>query len=273
MSRVEQMLAALDEKLEAAFRAGRPLEFRSTLMREGGEAKLERIVDRLLTHLDQSELIGPAYAAVRELVQNAAKANLKRVLFSELGVDPNDRQNYHEGMDVFRERLTGAKLVDHARLIYEQGLYFRIGFHYSKEAICVTVRNPFVLFPAEEKRVREKFVQSDGVDNLYDFYRSFSDSTEGAGMGIAMVQILLSQAGYSQRCLSIYSDYRRNQTVARIILPLSPAYRLPRERFADELARRQITPEALREAVLQGLISFPILNSTIETSDWYSDSE
>ncbi|MEQ9367273.1 MAG: hypothetical protein RIF32_23785 [Leptospirales bacterium] len=273
MSSVSQMLARLEETLGRAFRDNRPIEFRSTLLREGGEEKLERIVDRLLLHLGQPDLIGPAYAAIRELVQNASKANLKRVLFDELGVDPNDRRNYHEGMDVFRKRLTGSRMADHASLIHDQGLYFRISFHYNKRVLCVAVRNPFILFPAEEKRVREKFVQSEGVDNLYDFYRSFSDSAEGAGMGIAMVQILLVQAGFSHRCLSIFSDTHKNQTVARIILPLSPTYRLPRERFAAEAARRGVPAEQLREEMRQRLIDFPILSSTVETSDWYSDGD
>lgn len=263
------MLADLDATLNRAFQNKRPIEFRSTILREGGEEKLEHIVDRLLTHLQQSELIGPAYAAIRELVQNASKANLKRVLFDELGVDPNDRRDYHQAMDVFRERLTGSRMADHARRIHDRGLYFTISFHYNADVLCMVVRNPFVLFPAEEKRVREKFVQSEGVDNLYDYYQRFSDSAEGAGMGIAMVRILLVQAGFSHRCFSIFSDFQKNQTVARIVLPLSPQYRLSRERFAAEAERRGVLPEQLREEARQGLIEFPVLSSETITSDWY----
>lgn len=272
MSRFPQMLADLDRTLGEAFRSNRPIVFKSTLLREAGEEKLERIVDRLLTHLGQVELVGPAYVAVRELVQNASKANLKWALFHDLDVDANDRQKYHEAMDVFRHRLTNTKLINHAELIRAHGLYFTISFHYTPEVICIAVRNPFRLFPAEEKRVRQKFVQSDGVDNLYDFYQRFGDSVEGAGMGIAMVQILLVQAGYSHRCLSVFSDPKNNQTVSRIVLPLVPQFILPRDRFVEEARRRDIGIDQLREELRQGLVRFPLLTSTMETSDWYAGS-
>lgn len=47
------------------------------------------------------------------------------------------------------------------------------------------------------------------------------DSTEGAGMGITMVEILLSQSGFDRRLLSIYSSERKKETVARVEVHLS----------------------------------------------------
>ena len=270
MPQTTDTLARLQETLTRAFRERRPITLKSALLRNAGEEKLELIVDRLFRELGQTEMTGPAYAAIRELVQNASKANLKRVLFDDLHVNPNDRQNYHEGMDVFRRRLTQTRLSEHAKLIQSRGLYFTISFHYTADVLCVSVRNPFVLFPAEEMRVREKFTQSNGADNLYEYYQRYGDSVEGAGMGIAMVQILLHQAGFSHRSFSIFSDLIRQHTVARIILPLTPEYVLPRDRFAREAQRRNIPADQLREEMRRGFVQFPVLRPTIEMSEWYS---
>ena len=257
------------ETLGQAFADWRPVTLRATLLQEGGEEKLELMVERIMHHLDRDDLAGTVYAGVRELVQNASKANLKRLLFDELNVDPADRQRYQQGMESFRARLVQQNIQSHVDLIREHGVYFDVVFHYSPAVLCVTVRNPFPLFAAEELRIREKFKQSAGADNLYEFYLRYGDQVEGAGMGIAMIQILLFQAGFPHRCLSIFSDPGRSQTVSRIILPLSPEYKSPRARFASEAAHRGIAPDQLREEMRQGLVRFPILQSRVEKSDWY----
>lgn len=259
----------LDARLDDALRSGQAIRFQSPLLRESGELKLERIVERVMQHVGQSEAIGPAYAAVRELVQNASKANLKRVYFQELGIDPDDRALYHEGMRVFRRRLVSSPLSEHRRLACEHGLSFSVVFRYSTEALRVQVCNPGALYAAEERRVRDKFMQSESTDTLFDFHHQYGDAVEGAGMGIAMIQILMRQAGYSRRAFSIASDPIRSETSANIILPLSPDYRSPRERFAAELTRRGVPAEKLREEMRQGLIRLPALTNAVETSGWY----
>ena len=83
---------SFDSHLQTAFNEYRGITFRARLLKEQGEVKLEAIVDRLLRFLNREDLVGPIYAAVRELVQNASKANLKRLLFEDLGIDPRAEQ-------------------------------------------------------------------------------------------------------------------------------------------------------------------------------------
>jgi hypothetical protein len=258
---------SLQETLSRAFRDYTTIVLKSPLLRETGEEKLETIVDRLLRFLGHPDLIGPVYAAVRELVQNASKANLKRLLFEELRVDPNDSRDYLEGMSVFRQRLIQSRIKGHADLFRARGFYFKIAFQYNTKVLCIRVINPFPLFAAEERRIREKFLHAAGADNLYEFYLRHGDAVEGAGMGIAMVQILLCQAGFSHRALSIYSEPARGQTVSRIILPLDHEYISPRERFAQEQRRRGISAEELRSEMWRGGIAFPMLSSVVERRD------
>jgi len=88
---------------------------------------------------------------------------------------------------------------------------------------------------------------------------TYGDSTEGAGMGIAMVQILMRQAGFDAHNFTICSDLVKNTTTARIIVPLAPDYRTPRQRFDDELQKKGITEAELRKEIREGSIDFPVI--------------
>ena len=96
--------------LDEAFEAGKRITLQSHLLSESGEQSLERMVDFVFRRLGHRTMGGPIYAAVRELVQNAAKANMKRVLFEELEVDPAIESQYAEAMLVFREQLIASRL-------------------------------------------------------------------------------------------------------------------------------------------------------------------
>lgn len=89
-----------------------------------------------------------------------------------------------------------------------------------KNKIDLEIRNNFPLLPIEAERVKEKFINAKKYDNLFEFFMEHGDSTEGAGMGITMVEILLSQSGFDRRLFSIYSSERKKETVARVEVPL-----------------------------------------------------
>lgn len=62
----------------------------------------------------------------------------------------------------------------------------------------------------------------------------FGDSTEGAGLGITMVEILVAQSGFDRHLFTIYSKKGVSQTVAKVEIPLKKDYIPRRVRFARE---------------------------------------
>ncbi|EMJ91756.1 hypothetical protein LEP1GSC198_1351 [Leptospira kirschneri str. JB] len=62
----------------------------------------------------------------------------------------------------------------------------------------------------------------------------FGDSTEGAGLGITMVEILVAQSGFDRHLFTIYSKKGVSQTVARVEIPLKEDYIPKRLKFAKE---------------------------------------
>lgn len=265
--------------LEDALRSGKAIRLRSRVLRERGEARLEAILEFLLERGGRADLAGPLHAAVRELVLNAGKANLKRILFEDLNVDAADAAAYQAGMGVFRKQLISRQLSGFASRIKARNLYIHVVFRHSPQVLIIDIENPFGLFAAEETRIREKFRQAAGADNLFDFYVAHGDQVEGAGMGIAMVLILLEQAGLSRRCLSIYTAPVRKcgsgeaegagsaaeaRTISRIIVPLDAGYRTPRERFEADLDRRGCSAEELRAKVRSGEIVYRLLENAAD---------
>ncbi|MEM7183060.1 MAG: hypothetical protein AAF518_19275, partial [Spirochaetota bacterium] len=53
-----------------------------------------------------------------------------------------------------------------------------------------------------------------------DFYMSHADNTEGTGMGITLIVILLSQSGYNRDLFTIQSSRQSENTIAQLVLPL-----------------------------------------------------
>ncbi|MBE7437942.1 MAG: hypothetical protein HS115_05735 [Spirochaetales bacterium] len=243
--------------LQEALRTGREIQLRSYVLRDQGEQKLEWIIHGILNHYGQADSAGPIHAAIREIVQNASKANLKRILFAERGLNVENSLDYEAGMSIFKEHLVKSELARYRPRLEALGMQFEVSFLHSSQVLIVSVVNHFPLMPAEERRIREKFQQSRSLDNLYDFFIQYGDATEGAGMGIAMVEILLEQAGLDRHNFVLYST--GGKTIARLVLPFQPAYRTPRQQFAD-LLTAGYSPEELRQQVRLGNVRLTYLS-------------
>lgn len=236
----------------------RKLLIKSYLLREEGEEKLERILHRVMQACGRPDLMGPAYACMRELVQNAAKANLKRLVFEEQGLNPHDEEQYQSGLDAFRKSLASRRIQHYRPILHERDVPFYVRIRWDHSVLLLQVDNHYSMLPVEENRIREKFMHSSGMDNLYEFFMTYGDSTEGAGMGIAMVQILLRQANMDIHNFTIFSDTGKNRTTARILMPLTAEYQTPRVRFALACERQGISPEEMRKQIVDGKAEFPI---------------
>lgn len=103
----------------------------------------------------------------------------------------------------------------------EFGYNVKISCSYTEGRFDLEIRNNFPLIPVEAERIKEKFLHAKKYDNLFEFFMEHGDNTEGAGMGITMVEILLSQSGFDRRLFSIYSSEKKNETIARVEVPLN----------------------------------------------------
>ncbi|WP_040506712.1 hypothetical protein [Leptospira wolbachii] len=216
-----QLSSEFCTSVDRAVALGKKVSMITYVMGDIGEAKLKYILFRILGSVGREDLMELFYTAAKELIVNSTKAAIKRIIFGELKLNIQNLQDYEEGMKFFKSSLNERKFPAYKKQMRESGLFVKITCIYKKDKINLEIRNNFPLLPIEAERVKEKFINAKKYDNLFEFFMEHGDSTEGAGMGITMVEILLSQSGFDRRLLSIYSSERKKETVARVEVHLS----------------------------------------------------
>ena len=191
---------------------------------ETGEAKLKFIIKSLLKKYGKVDLMDLLYTCAKELIVNSTKAAIKRLAFKEMGIDPSDELEYENFMHSFKENLTDKKFPYYHAKMKENGFYIKVKFFYDHKKIILRIINNFPLLEKEEERIREKFIKAKKYDNLFEFYIDHGDNTEGAGMGITMVEILLAQSGFDRHVFTIYSSKIKRETVVKVELPMHPEH-------------------------------------------------
>lgn len=231
--------------LEKCLKKGKPINFQTYVLGDSGEARLKYIIDKLLEKYERVELTELLYTAAKELVVNCTKAAIKRIIFHEKGISLNDEEAQEQVMAEFKESLTDKKFPHFREAMKKMNLKSNILFSHSNERIIMKVTNNFEMLPKEEKRIREKFLNAKKFDNLFEFYMAHGDNTEGAGMGITLVEILLLQMGFDRHWFTIYTNGKG--TVAKIELPLTENYKPRRVIFEELLKTSNKNIEELRK--------------------------
>jgi len=235
------------KKVDIAVSRQSPLNFVTRVLGDSGEAKLKYILNKVLGSVNREDLMELFYTSAKELIANSTKAAIKRILFEENNVSQTDDSRYDEVMGQFKENLTDKKFPFYKGKMKEKGLVVSIKFFYNENYVVMSITNNFPLLPKEEERVRQKFHNAQKYDNLFQFYMDHGDNTEGAGMGITLVEIMLAQSGYDRHLFTIYNDKQKNETVARLEVPISPNYKPLRHRFQERLDAGLSREEVLKE--------------------------
>ncbi|TGL62256.1 hypothetical protein EHQ58_03385 [Leptospira ognonensis] len=237
----------LNDIISRAVENQKILTLKTYLLSDYGEHILKVITASILKKYNRLDLMDISYAAAKELVINATKANLKRVMFREAGLDINRAEDYEKGMANFKGNLREDKIGSYKSLFKEFDLPVYATFYYTHDVLNIKIKNAFPLLPVEETRIRDKFKKAISFSNLIDFFMEYGDNTEGAGMGITMVGILLDQSGINKHAFSLYSSEKYQETVAKIEIPLSNDYISKRKMFQKESEELGLPKEELRK--------------------------
>lgn len=197
------------------------------------ESGLSYIVEQILARYGRQDMLGPVYTSVKELSLNGAKANFKRILFEDEKLDGEDEEQYEKGMDLFKQYLNENWVLEYGKKSRERKLHVDIFFDFNRDRLILEVMNNRPISPKEDKRIREKFHTAMRYDDIAQFYMEGGDSSEGAGMGIVLVTMMLKAQEIDPHLFTIRSDYRE-KTLARVEFPLSPDYQPNRQRFITE---------------------------------------
>ncbi|NPV39172.1 hypothetical protein BREVNS_0031 [Brevinematales bacterium NS] len=189
---------------------------------------IREFISQIFLETGKEEYIDPIYSCVKELVVNATKANLKRVFFLKNHLDINNMGEYVNGLILFKEMLDKLQYAEYEKMLKEHDLWVEFRANWHKEAIVFEVINNSEIIPIEEYRVRMKLKLAMEYTDLAQYYAEQMDTTEGAGLGIALVILLLRGMGLDPSLFRIGSKH--GVTIARIEVPLVEGYVSPRRK-------------------------------------------
>jgi hypothetical protein len=240
----------LQTQIQDAISGNKIITLKTLRLSDYGEMALMQVIQTLLTSFQRKDLVDVVYPAVKELVVNATKANLKRVIFEEKGVDADFVGGKEEVMNVFRSLLTEEGIQSYETKLRNRNLYVSATFYYNPDVLHVKVKNPFPLSSVDEQRIRDRFRIASSYQSLQDFYMDHVDNTEGQGLGLTMVCILLEQSGMDRHSFTVHTKKPYDETAARLEIPLSEHYESRRSRFERELVQSGKTREEFRDVFI-----------------------
>ena len=206
-----------EKKIIKAIQSGLPLTITTYTLPKEIETYIEKVIEVFLAHSNQSKLKDYIVYCVLELVVNAKKANTKRVYFSERGLDIEKPDDYKIGMENFKDETLG-QIGHYLQLQKEKGLYIKVILQMRRNTIHIEIRNNTVATRTEQFRIQDKLARSRQFDSLEDAMSQVLDDSEGAGLGLVILVLMLKKMGLDDECFTFKSTDK--YTSASIFIPI-----------------------------------------------------
>ncbi len=204
-------------KIKKAVLSGIPLTITTYTLPHEIEVYIEQVLEAFLRELGQEKLKDYMSYCVRELAVNAKKANTKRVYFLERGLDLSVPDDYKVGMENFKTD-TLENIAHYLQLQKDKGLYIKLIFHVKGNIINLEIRNNVAVTKTELIRIHDKLARSRQYNSLEEALTQVLDDSEGAGLGLVILVLMLKKVGLDEDCFDILGT--ETETVARVSIPI-----------------------------------------------------
>lgn len=205
------------EKVSLAIQTGIPLTVTTYTLPPEMEGYIADILNVFLDQLNMSPLYEGISYSVKELINNAKKANTKRIYFSMKHLDLNKRDDYEKGMENFKSD-TLNNIHYYLEEQRKQGYFIKTIFQMRNNKIKIEIRNRSELTVYEYKRIHDKITRAQQFDSVEEGISQLLDESEGAGLGLVIMVLILRKFGLTEDNYQILSE--NGETINRIIIPL-----------------------------------------------------
>lgn len=207
-----------ETKIKLAIQNGIPLTITTYTLPHEMEQYIGDVLKSFLLQLNQRQMIETLSYCIKELVNNAKKANTKRVYFIDKGLDINNRADYGIGMKTFKkDTLNNINYyLDQQRKL---GLYIKVSFQTRNNKIKIDIRNKAALTVFEYKRIHDKITRAQMYKSVAEGMSQLLDDSEGAGLGLVIMILVLKNIGLTEENFQVTSE--NGETMTRLILPFN----------------------------------------------------
>jgi hypothetical protein len=217
----------LDENIELKRDGNSFIEIKTYRISRNLEEMIHKYLEDILINTSRPQIIPLVYTIIKELGINACKANQKRVFFEDKGYNILNQDDYSKGIIEYKATFSEKMGIEYGPKSKEKGYYCIIRFEFDNDGLTITVINNTPITKQEEKSIREKLSKAMGYDDLAQFYMDNADNTEGAGLGLALIIIMLKGEGINPNFFRISTHNELTQ--ARLEIPLNPNFKSKRD--------------------------------------------
>lgn len=219
MKETESELQTIDlEKIKTAVKLHTPLEITTYTIPHNMELYIRDVMSTFLKECNQQHMEKYLNFCLGELLTNAKKANTKRIYFKEKNLDIFNPQDYKSGMKTFKED-TLNDIDYYLTKQKEEGLYVKLSLLFDEENVIVEIKNNSVICEEEKQRINEKLNSVKQYKNEKDVLSNVIDQTEGAGLGIIIIILMLQKIGLIKEDYQVFSTEK--ETITKFKLPLN----------------------------------------------------
>ena len=174
-------------QIKEAVKKRQPIDFYCYTLTLEQKQRFQSILQIFLDECNESFLFNCLSYCLFELLDNASKANAKRIFFQEQNLNINDESDYSSGMKNFKENLSENK--EHYKEELAAG---RLQVHLQLSAddvISLAVKKKKKITGAEYRRIQDKIEKTKKYTEVSDAFADI-DQTEGSGLGIITIMII-----------------------------------------------------------------------------------
>lgn len=200
--------------IKRAVKDRQPIDFFCYTLTPDQKIRFQKILAIFLEECNQMYLYNYLTYCLFELLDNGSKANAKRIFFQEHHLDINNEDDYKNGMKTFKETLLENTLHYQEKLkAGELRVHLLLT---ANDVISVTVSNNTKITDSEYARIQDKINKTKVYNSIAEAVSDI-DQTEGSGLGIITVLVMLKKLGLDANNLKF--DTTENETVATIEIP------------------------------------------------------
>lgn len=228
----QQKLTVDKQKLLQAINMGVPVSITSYTLPRATEAFMMDVTSTFLQLLHREDIVDCITYCLKELTTNAKKANTKRIYFTEKKLNLFKQADYEEGMKNFKEDTLNNQ-AHYLQLQKEARLYVKVTLHATENMIEIKVQNNSQMTRIEFKRMFDKVARAKQFTSLNDAMTQILDSSEGAGLGIVIMMLMLKKIGLGQDAFDFTSE--NGVTESRIEIPRNMTFKKDIDELADSI--------------------------------------
>lgn len=244
-------------KIKKAVQVGIPLSITTYTFPHEAEVYVSEVISAFFHEINQENMTEYIIYSMNELITNAKKANTKRIYFKEKNLNINDESDYDLGMQTFKND-TMSNIKYYLNKQKEEGYFVKLSLQVKNEIILIEIKNNAALSFFEYKRIHDKIARAEQYDSVDEAFNQIIDDTEGAGLGLIIMILMLKKLGISSDHYQVSST--SEETVSKITIPLT-AYTLS---SLNELSKEYVD---LIDAIPQFPDNINSINRLLNTPD------